>query len=75
MQDDKNLVILCATLIVIAAMWTLQGADAATIANSGLTGLFGVAVGKSAGDRAIHGRRLRRQGCDKRPDPPCPGVL
>ena len=47
MQDDKNLVILCATLIVIAAMWALQGADAATIANSGLTGLFGVAVGKS----------------------------
>ena len=47
MQDDKNLVILCATLIVMAAIFGLPGIDAANIANSGLTGLFGVAVGKA----------------------------
>jgi len=47
MQDDKNLVILCATVIVLAAMLCLPGVDAGAIASNGLTGLFGVAVGKS----------------------------
>lgn len=45
--DDKNLVILCATLIVVAAMAFLPGIEATTIATSGLTGLFGVAVGRA----------------------------
>jgi len=45
MNDDKNLVILCATVIILAALFTLQ--DAATIVGQGLTGLFGVAVGKT----------------------------
>ena len=45
MLDDKNLVIFCVTLIVVVALFKLP--DPVTIVNSGLSGLFGVAVGKT----------------------------
>ena len=43
--DDKLAVILCVTLIGIVSMFKLT--DAATVVNSVVSGLFGVAVGKS----------------------------
>ncbi len=49
-MDDKVIVIICATLIVLCAMFQMKDA-AATIVNSGLTGLFGVAVGKAIGNQ------------------------
>ncbi len=43
--DDKNLVVICATIIAVVAMFTF--ADPETIVTSVTSGLFGVAVGKS----------------------------
>lgn len=44
--DDKNLVIICSTLLGLAALWALQ--DPTTVITSVITGLFGVAVGRQA---------------------------
>ena len=43
--DDKDLVIYAATIIAIIAMFALT--DSQTIVSNVVTGLFGVAVGKS----------------------------
>ena len=43
--DDKDLVIVSATLIAIIAMFALT--DPQTVVSNIVTGLFGVAVGKS----------------------------
>jgi len=45
--DDKLLVILCATFLGACAMFLYAPQDSTTIVNSVVTGLFGVAVGKS----------------------------
>ena len=45
--DDKIQVIWAVTLLAIVAMIALQGSAAANIVNSVVSGLFGVAVGKS----------------------------
>jgi hypothetical protein len=44
--DDKDLVILAVWSILLAAIFTL-GKEALPILNSGMSGLFGVAVGKN----------------------------
>ena len=44
-EDDKDLVIIAATAIAIIAMFILS--DPQTIVSNVVTGLFGVAVGKS----------------------------
>lgn len=43
MFDDKDLVIICATIIALASMWMMKDA---TIISNVVTGLFGVAIGK-----------------------------
>ena len=45
--DDKILVILCATLLGVAAMYFFEATDSTTIVSSVVTGLFGVAIGKN----------------------------
>jgi len=44
-MDNKNLIVLCATLIAVASLWVL-GASAETVVTATISGLFGVAVGK-----------------------------
>ena len=44
--DDKSLVIVAVTVIVLVAMWVL-GADAKDLVSNAITGMFGVAVGRS----------------------------
>jgi hypothetical protein len=44
--NDKNLVILCATILAVVCVITL-GADALGVVGNALTGMFGVAVGKA----------------------------
>jgi len=44
--DDKDLVIICATLIAIISIFGIAE-DPSTIVTSVVSGLFGVAVGKS----------------------------
>ena len=46
-MDDKVLVIGCATIIALATMIFYPIADSATIITQIITGLFGVAIGKS----------------------------
>ena len=43
--DDKDIVIICATLLACVAMFILP--DAGQVVSNVITGLFGVAVGKS----------------------------
>ncbi len=45
-DDDKNLVILCVTILGITAM-VVFGSDALAVVNSIISGLFGLAVGRS----------------------------
>lgn len=45
LNDDKNLVVLCVTLILLVGMFALQ--EPAQIVSNGIAGLFGVAVGKT----------------------------
>ena len=45
LNDDKNLVILCVTVILLASMFGLS--DPAQIISNGVAGLFGVAVGRA----------------------------
>lgn len=45
--DDKILVILCATAIGLTAMFFYSPESSTTIVSSVVTGLFGVAIGKS----------------------------
>jgi hypothetical protein len=45
--DDKDLVILAVWSILLAAIFTL-GKEALPILNSGMSGLFGVAVGRNS---------------------------
>ena len=45
--DDKDLVILAVLILGIVSMFALPDADAPGIISSIVTGLFGVAVGKS----------------------------
>ena len=44
-MDDKIAVIICVTIIVLCAMFQL--ADPNIIVTNGISGLFGVAVGKA----------------------------
>jgi len=46
MSDDKNLVIIAVLIITGACIW-FMGLEAKEIVINALTGLFGVAVGKS----------------------------
>lgn len=43
--DDKKLVVICATMIGLFAMWEMQSSE--TVVTAVISGLFGVAVGKS----------------------------
>lgn len=45
--DDKDLVILAVLILGIVGMFALPEADAPGIVSSIVTGLFGIAVGKS----------------------------
>ena len=45
--DDKDLVIVATLILGIIAMFALPDADAPGIISSIVTGLFGIAVGKS----------------------------
>ena len=44
-MDNKNLIVLCATLIALASLLAL-GASAETVVTATVSGLFGIAVGK-----------------------------
>lgn len=45
--DDKDLVITATLILGIVAMFTLPPADSPGVVSSIITGLFGIAVGKS----------------------------
>lgn len=45
--DDKDLVIIAVLIISIYAMYAYPGTESQNIVMSAITGLFGVAVGKS----------------------------
>jgi len=45
--DDKDLVIVCATIIAIMSMFFLGSDGGTTIVGNVITGLFGVAVGNA----------------------------
>lgn len=46
LMDDKDLVIICTTILAFTAM-ILMGVDAKEIVSNVVTGLMGVAVGKA----------------------------